>query len=101
MLVLGEPKLKLAVVLADNYRTTWKRRTRGRALKNAAYIPVTQTKRTEDFYELMNDLLDESERALEEDDVAWCAVVHSLLIPVVEREVRSDETSDEVSTEAA
>ena len=56
-------------------------------MKNAAYIP--QTKRTEDFYELMNDLLDESERALEEDDVAWCAIVHRLLIPVVEREVET------------
>lgn len=35
----------------------------------------------------MKDLLDESERALEEDDIAWCAVVHRLLMPVVEREI--------------
>lgn len=60
-------------------------------MKNAAYIPETQAKRTEDFREFMDDLLDESERALEEDDVAWCAVVHSLLMPVVEREVTSSE----------
>ena len=70
-------------------------------MKNAAYIPVTQTKRTEDFYELMNDLLDESERALEEDDVAWCAVVHSLLIPVVEQEVKPGGTADEAPPAAA
>ena len=38
----------------------------------------------------MDDLLDESERALEEDDVAWCALVHLLLLPVVEREIMSD-----------
>lgn len=70
-------------------------------MKNATYIPQTQTKRTEDFHELMNDLLDESERALEEDDVAWCAVVHSLLMHVVEREVNSGGAADEASTEAA
>ena len=50
-------------------------------------------KRTADFYELWEDLLDESERALEEYDVAWCAVVHRLLMPVVEREVTSDASS--------
>ena len=70
-------------------------------MKNAAYIPVTQTKRTKDFYELMNDLLDESERALEEDDLAWCAVVHRLLLPVVEREVESGGASDEAPSAAA
>ena len=57
-------------------------------MRTAAYIPEKQTKRTEDFYELMNDLLDESERALEENDVAWCEVVHRLFVPMVEREVR-------------
>ncbi len=70
-------------------------------MKNATYIPETQAKRTEDFHELMNDLLNESERALEEDDVAWCAVVHSLLIPVVEREVTSSAASDEAPLAAA
>lgn len=64
-------------------------------MKNAAYIPETRRKRTEDFDELINDLLDESERALEEDDVAWCAVMHCLLIPVVEREVKLVMASDE------
>lgn len=50
-----------------------------------------QAKRTADFRELWEDLLDESERALEEeDDVAWCAVVHRLLMPVAEREVVPD-----------
>ena len=68
-------------------------------MKNAAYIP--ETKRTEDFRELMDDLLDESERALEEDDVAWCAVVHRLLLPVVEREVESGGASSEASPAAA
>ena len=70
-------------------------------MKNAAYIPETQRKRTEDFYELMDDLLDESERALEDDDVAWCEVVHRLLMPVVEREVRSGEASSEAPPAAA
>ncbi len=62
-------------------------------MKNAAYIPETQTKRTEDFYEFMNDLLDESERALEEDDIVWCAVVHRLLIPVAEQEITSGQAA--------
>lgn len=70
-------------------------------MKNTTYIPETQAKRTEDLHELMNDLLNESERALEEDDVAWCAVVHSLLIPVVEREVASSKASDEAPPAAA
>ena len=68
-------------------------------MKNAACIPVT--KRTEDFRELIDDLLDESERALEENDVAWCAVVHSLLIPAVEREVTLSGTADEARPAAA
>ena len=55
-----------------------------------AHPSGTRTKRTADFYELWNDLLDESERALEEYDVEWCAVVHRLLMPAVEREVASD-----------
>ena len=70
-------------------------------MENAAYIPETQAKRAEDFYELMDDLLDESERALEEDDIAWCAVVHRLLMPVVEREVRSGGASSEAPPAAA
>ena len=70
-------------------------------MKTAAYVTRTQTtKRTEDFRELMNDLLDESERALEEDDIAWCAVVHRLLMPVVEREVAPGGTSLEAAPEA-
>ena len=60
-----------------------------------------QTKRTEDFRELMYDLLDESEKALEEDDIEWCAVVHRLLMPVAEREVTSGGTLDEAPPEAA
>ena len=71
-------------------------------MKTAAYIPGTQaTKRTEDFRELMDDLLDESERALEEEDVAWCALVHLLLMPVVEQEVVSGGASSEAPFEAA
>ena len=70
-------------------------------MKNTAYILETQAKRTEDFYELINDLLDESERALEEDDIAWCALVHRLLIPVVEREVESVGALSEASPAAA
>ena len=70
-------------------------------MKNAAYIPETQAKRTEDFYELMDDLLDESQRALEEDDVAWCAVVHRLLMPVVEREVGLGGASSKAAPAAA
>lgn len=102
LLVLSEPGLKPTIVLADNRgRTTRKRRTRRRALKNAAYMPETQTKRTEDFYELVNDLLDESERALEENDLEWCAMVHRLLIPVAAREVRLSGASDEASPAAA
>ena len=69
-------------------------------MKNAAYIPETQAKRAEDFRELTDDLLDESERALE-DDVAWCAVVHRLLMPVVEREVGAGVASSEAPTAAA
>ena len=70
-------------------------------MKNAACTPESQTKRTEDFRELMDDLLDESGRALEEDDVAWCAVVHRLLLPVVEQEVESGGASDEAPPAAA
>ena len=70
-------------------------------MKNAAYIPQTQTKRTEDFRELMDDLLDESERALEEDDIAWCAVVHRLLLPVVGQEVTTGRALSEVPSTAA
>lgn len=71
-------------------------------MKTAAQqLPRTQTKRTADFYELWDDLLDESERALEEDDVAWCAVVHRLLMPVVKREVMADGASGEAPSEAA
>ena len=70
-------------------------------MKNAAYIPVTQTKRTEDFCELMDDLLDESERALEDGDITWCAVVHRLLLPAVEREVETGGPSGQALPEVA
>ena len=70
-------------------------------MENAARMPEAQTKRDEDFHELMNDLLDESERALEEDDIAWCAVVHRLLMPVVEREVELGGASSGASPAAA
>ena len=70
-------------------------------MKNAAYVPGTQTKRTQDFRELVDDLLDESERALEEDDVVWCALVHRLLLPAVEREVETGGAAGEAPPAAA
>ena len=68
-------------------------------MKNVACIP--EMKRTEDFYELMDDLLDESGRALEEDNIAWCAVVHRLLLPIVEREVEAGGASSKAPPAAA
>lgn len=71
----------------------------------AAERPKTQETtllaRAADFRELWGDLLDESEKALEENDLAWYAVVHRILMPVPEREVLSAGSAGEAPAEAA
>ena len=42
--------------------------------------------RTADFEELFRELVEEAGRALEEDDLDWCAILQGYLIPKIEAE---------------
>ena len=52
----------------------------------AAGAPLT---RIAEFEELFGELVEEAGRALEENDLGWCALLHEVLIPRVDAEIRS------------
>lgn len=52
----------------------------------AGGAPLT---RTAEFEELFSELVEEAGRALEEDDLGWCAFLHEVLIPRIDAEIRS------------
>ena len=44
------------------------------------------SRRAADFEELFRELVEEAGRALEEGDLAWCAILQGYLIPKIEAE---------------
>ena len=52
----------------------------------AGGIPFT---RTAEFEELYGELVEEAERALEEGDLGWWAVLQEVLIPQIDAEIYS------------
>jgi hypothetical protein len=52
----------------------------------AGGVPLT---RTAEFEELYGELVEEAERALEEGDLGWWAVLQEVLIPQIDAEIYS------------
>ncbi len=52
----------------------------------AGGAPLT---RTAEFEELYRELVEEAERALEEEDLGWWAVLQEVLIPQIDAEIQS------------
>ncbi len=52
----------------------------------AGGAPLT---RTAEFEELFRELVEEAGRALEEGDLGWWAILHEVLIPQIDAEIRS------------